>query len=555
MNEVSITNGDDVSLATSDSSVIVVLDDEIEVIQTLEQGPPGPQGPPGEYGEKGDPGNTILYGSTDPAPSLGVDGNFYINTATHFMFGPKWLGVWPAGTSLIGPQGPQGVKGDKGDQGIQGIQGPQGIQGVPGADGNTVLYGAADPVAGTGVNGNFYINTTTHFLFGPKAGGAWPAGTSLVGPQGPKGDTGAASTVPGPPVDTTYLVRTDAAQVFTETQAAQGRRNIYAAPFDALAFNGLQINGSFDVSQALATSGATAGFFCDQWQISIAGTSVVLGQQSAGGFVAGLPYYCAASVSTAEPALAAASFGVIIQNIEGMRTARLAWGTINAQPLTVAFWTMHHRPGTYSLTFRNASSDRVYCATYTQNAADTPELKVITVPGDTTGTWNTDTTTGITMMFALGCGTTYTAPAANAWQAGNYLSAPGQVNALGATTDRFRISGVMVLPGNEAPSAARHPRIMRLYDPEIRLCQRYYCKVAVTARVYGTGGGIYNWPVPFPCQMRAVPTVSWSGGSFVNNSGSTMGPTDPSGTSVNFSCATTGDLYVYGGSIIADARL
>ena len=100
------------------------------------------------------------------------------------MFGPKAGGAWPAGTSLIGPQGPQGI------QGAQGIQGPQGIQGAPGADGNTVLYGAADPTAGQGVNGNFYINTTSHFLFGPKAGGAWPAGTSLVGPQGPQGPAG-----------------------------------------------------------------------------------------------------------------------------------------------------------------------------------------------------------------------------------------------------------------------------------------------------------------------------------------------------------------------------
>jgi hypothetical protein len=58
-------------------------------------------------------------------------------------------------------------------------------------DGNTVLYGAADPVAATGANGNFFINTTSHFMFGPKSAGAWPAGASMIGPEGPTGQTGA----------------------------------------------------------------------------------------------------------------------------------------------------------------------------------------------------------------------------------------------------------------------------------------------------------------------------------------------------------------------------
>jgi hypothetical protein len=41
------------------------------------------------------------------------------------------------------------------------------------------------------VDGDFYINTTTNTLFGPKSGGAWPSGVSLVGPAGATGATGA----------------------------------------------------------------------------------------------------------------------------------------------------------------------------------------------------------------------------------------------------------------------------------------------------------------------------------------------------------------------------
>ncbi|WP_051003003.1 hypothetical protein [Bradyrhizobium elkanii] len=168
MSKVEVIDQADVAFGSDTDPVTIVADFEVEVIQVSEQGPPGPRG------------NTVLYGSSNPTATIGVDGDFYINTATDFIFGPK-AGGWPAGTSLIGQQGPQGPKGDKGDQGPVG---------PTGAAGNAVRYGSADPTAGVGVDGDFYINTTSHFMFGPKASGAWPAGTSLIGPQGPQGVEG-----------------------------------------------------------------------------------------------------------------------------------------------------------------------------------------------------------------------------------------------------------------------------------------------------------------------------------------------------------------------------
>lgn len=61
-----------------------------------------------------------------------------------------------------------------------------------GGGGNTVLNGASDPAAGDGSDGDFYINTTTNEIFGPKTGGVWGAGTSMVGPAGTDGADGAA---------------------------------------------------------------------------------------------------------------------------------------------------------------------------------------------------------------------------------------------------------------------------------------------------------------------------------------------------------------------------
>lgn len=60
-----------------------------------------------------------------------------------------------------------------------------------GGGGHTVLSGDGAPGSGVGDDGDFYIDYTNWDIYGPKAGGAWPSGVSLVGPQGPAGADGA----------------------------------------------------------------------------------------------------------------------------------------------------------------------------------------------------------------------------------------------------------------------------------------------------------------------------------------------------------------------------
>lgn len=73
----------------------------------------------GDVGGAGTPA-TLLYGSTDPTPSTGVDTNFYLNSTTMELFGPKASGVWPSGVSLIGSTGTAGPSGPTGAQGPMG---------------------------------------------------------------------------------------------------------------------------------------------------------------------------------------------------------------------------------------------------------------------------------------------------------------------------------------------------------------------------------------------------------------------------------------------------
>jgi hypothetical protein len=110
---------------------------------------------------------TVLYGSGVPGPSTGNNSDTYIDTGTG-VFYKKSAGVWNVVFSMqTGPQGPRGVAGTNGTNGTNGF---------------SVLNGGVNPSnAGTGVNGDFYINTSNYTLFGPKTAGVWGTGTSLVG--------------------------------------------------------------------------------------------------------------------------------------------------------------------------------------------------------------------------------------------------------------------------------------------------------------------------------------------------------------------------------------
>jgi hypothetical protein len=88
---------------------------------------------------------------------------------------------------------------------ILSAKGLAGSIGMPGKDGRTLLNSIKDPESTVGAPGDMFVNTTTKVLFGPKnVDGTWPAGVSMVGPQGsggsgsigPAGAAGAAGVAP-----------------------------------------------------------------------------------------------------------------------------------------------------------------------------------------------------------------------------------------------------------------------------------------------------------------------------------------------------------------------
>jgi hypothetical protein len=261
------------------------------------------------------------------------------------------------------------------------------------------------------------------------------------------------------------------------------RASIYAAPLDAMAYNGLQVNGSFSVNQQYGDDAPFVGngLPCDGWHLGQAGTPLPNGYTSvttglSSGVGLGIPKAFASGVSVAQPALAATEHAIFYQWIEGTRIAKLAWGTPNAQPITMSFWTAHKRTGAYGVKIGNADSSRSYVFMYQQNVADTWEYKTAVIPGCTDGVWQVNNTPGMMVLFTIATGSNYMTNSPNAWIPGNYVATNLQANGVATTNEQFRVTGIVVLPGIDVPSAAKSPLIIRPYDQELITCQRYWQK-------------------------------------------------------------------------------
>src|SRR6266446_4553129 len=134
---------------------------------------------------------------------------------------------------------------------------------------------------------------------------------------------------------------TDATNIATNTaNIATNTADISSTIGEISALNGLQINGSMEVSQELGgTATSTNGaYIMDGWIYAKNGTMVCSAAQTASSTqFPGFSNYLNISVGTAQVSLGAGDFTVIVQRIEGYRVARLNFGTANAQPITIGF--------------------------------------------------------------------------------------------------------------------------------------------------------------------------------------------------------------------------
>ncbi len=197
------------------------------------------------------------------------------------------------------------------------------------------------------------------------------------------------------------------------------------------------------------------------------------------------------------------------QGIEGLNTASLMFGSANAMTVTLSFWVKSSLTGTFSVILANNGGSRTYPATYTISSANTWEYKSITVAGDQSGTWNTDNTEGLSVLWMLGTGSSLHGTA-NAWAASKF-GVSGQTDLIGTNGATLYITGVSLEIGDVAT-----PFEHESFAATLQKCQRYYTTSGFNSGTSYGGGGIAMYAftaseaggtVIFPTTMRAGPTI------------------------------------------------
>jgi hypothetical protein len=267
------------------------------------------------------------------------------------------------------------------------------------------------------------------------------------------------------------------------------------------------INGDMRVDQRNAGASVTAGsaYTLDRWNVDRvwSGSTVTIQQSTTA--PAGFSNSLSATVSTGAAA-ASGSYFSIQQFIEAYNIADMAWGTASASQFTVSFWVRSSVTGTFGVCFRNSAFNLSYCTTYTVNAANTWELKSVTIAAPTSGTWGTGNSYGINVIFSLGGGSSTKPAANNTWTAGSYLAAIGETDLIATTGATFYITGVQLEKGTVATNFDWRP-----YGTEFALCQRYYYKYNTQNWAGIRYSGTSPWMTTgFPVTMRATPTVTTS---------------------------------------------
>lgn len=180
------------------------------------------------------------------------------------------------------------------------------------------------------------------------------------------------------------------------------------------------INGAMVIAQrgTSFTPGANAGAFTlDRWEYNAFSTTGAYSVAQSSTVPNGNFSYSTLLTVTATYAPTSSDYYFYQTKIEGYNVADLGWGTANAQAVTVSFWARSSVTGTYSFHLINASINLSYVATFSISSANTWQYVTLTVPGPTTGTWNTTNGVGIFAGIDLGQGSVRQTTA-NTWQSG-----------------------------------------------------------------------------------------------------------------------------------------
>lgn len=240
-----------------------------------------------------------------------------------------------------------------------------------------------------------------------------------------------------------------------------------------MAFRNRIINGSMRLDQrnvgAAYTTPAVALYTADRWRLDIPVAGKLTVQRTAVNNPAGFTTNLLMTTAVAYASLVGDFFS-ILQPIEGIYMGDLDFGLATAKAMTLSFWAKASIPGNYAVALKN-NATRSFVSTYTITAANVWQFFTILIPGDTAGVWVTDATIGAFLIFDLGSGTNFEAPAANVWSAGSFSRVAAAQSLVANLAATLTITGVQ-LEASSVPT----PFEIRPLPLELLLAQRYFWK-------------------------------------------------------------------------------
>jgi len=269
------------------------------------------------------------------------------------------------------------------------------------------------------------------------------------------------------------------------------------------------INGDMRIDQrnggvAVTNIGSDPVYTVDRFRMSVSSSARFTAQQitdAPTGFVNSLRI----TTTTASGSLTAGQYNGLLQVPEGFNCADFGFGAVGASTVTVSFWAKSSLAGTFPFSIRNYDATRSYVTSFSLPTANTWTYVTLTIPGDTSGTWNKTNSGWGYVSWTLGDSTSTQTAAINAWQSGNYTWSSGVQQPAAMLNATFQITGVQLEAGSVATPFER-----RDYGRELMMCQRYYISAPLQTSIFPSLSYV---GVQFPVTMRASPTVAVTTGS------------------------------------------
>ena len=197
--------------------------------------------------------------------------------------------------------------------------------------------------------------------------------------------------------------------------------------------------------------------------------------------------------------------------VEGQNSANLGLGTSEASDFTVSFWVKSTKTGTITVNLKSSDSNLSYTTAADISSANSWQKIVKTIPGPTSGTFNTDSTSGLQLIITWSINSGWIATSTlDTWNSGNFSGSTTQSKMLLADGDIIYLTGVQIEKGKNATDFE-----YRSYGEELALCQRYFQIYTLTTGNEGVNimrGSVVSGASEIirflPVKMRATPTYA-----------------------------------------------